>query len=370
MQSMMRSMKMAVVLAAAMTAAASAIDYDSRAQAMPDLPQGPFARTPDGAIVAMDKADLLVSVDEGKTWASRPVFSPEQQEKLNLMPRRERVLLTTDKGTLIAAFMNDHEKKWTWSNQTLDAPGAVLPTYAMRSTDGGETWQDIQKLHDEWTGAIRDIIQTSKGRVIFTTMKMLNDPGRHTVMTYCSDDDGKTWKPSNVIDLGGAGNHGGVTEPSLVELTDGTVWMLIRTNWGEFWSAYSYDGGRFWRTLQPSGIEASSAPPLIKRLASGRLMLLWNRPGPDSGKPHKLTGGDGRWSEVPVSNYRGELSLAFSDDDGATWSKPIVLASGERWISYPYAFEAKPGVVWITTMQGNARLKINEADFVSAASAR
>jgi sialidase-1 len=157
-------------------------------------------------------------------------------------------------------------------------------------------------MHDDYTGAVRDMIQTKDGRVIFTTMKMLHDPGRHSVLTYSSTDDGKSWQSSNLIDLGGRGHHGGVTEPTITELKNGRVWMLIRTNWSEFWSGYSHDGGRSWRILQPSGIPASSAPGLLKRLASGRLLLVWNQPLPEDKDTWPLSGGDGLWSETAVSN--------------------------------------------------------------------
>jgi hypothetical protein len=265
---------------------------------------------------------------------------------------------------IIVAFMNDHEKHWTWKNELHDAPGAILPTYVMRSLDGGQTWQDIQKLHDDWTGAVRDIIQTKEGRVIIAAQKMLHDPGRHATVTYWSDDDGRAWKSSNVIDLGGQGHHGGNMEPTLVELNDGRVWMLIRTNWGEFWSAWSHDGGRNWRVLQPSGVAASSAPAIIKRLASGRLALVWNQLYPEGQSSFKLSGGDGIWSETPVSNHREELSLAFSSDEGKNWSQPVVLARQPgKWLSYPYLFEPQPGKLWLTTMQGGLRVEFSEADF-------
>ena len=47
--------------------------------------------------------------------------------------------------------------------------------------------------------------------------------------------------------------------------------MLIRTNYDQFWTAYSSDKGRIWRDIRPSGIEASSAPGFLLRLKSGRL---------------------------------------------------------------------------------------------------
>jgi hypothetical protein len=77
-----------------------------------------------------------------------------------------------------------------------------------------------------------------------------------------------------------------------------------------------------------------------------------------------MSGGDGQWSDVPVSDHREELSMAFSEDEGVTWSKPAVIATlkGGR-VSYPYLFEAQPGELWITTMQGDVRAKVVEKDW-------
>jgi sialidase-1 len=342
---------------------------DQRATELPTDKLGPFVHTADGKVLAIDSDGTFISNDDGKTWSPpRPLTGATER---NIKVSNERAMMRTKDGTIIAAFMNLNQRKWTWSNELFDAPGAELPTWVMRSEDDGETWTHVQKMHDDWSGAVRDMIQTKDGRVIFTAMKMRHDPGRHSVLTYSSTDDGKTWKPSNLIDLGGKGHHGGVTEPTLTELPDGRLWMLIRTNWGEFWSAYSHDGGKFWRTIQPSGIAASSAPGLLKRLDSGRLLLIWNRPFPEGKTEWKLSGGDGLWSETPVSNHRQELSLALSEDDGKSWSAPVVIARSQlpaeskksRWIAYPYLFENKPGELWLTTMQGNARIRFQEQRF-------
>jgi hypothetical protein len=359
-----------VPLAASLFAQQPEIWLDSRVSQLPTDKLGPFVHTADGNVLAIDDDATFISVDGGETWSKpRPLIGAAEK---NIKVSNERAMMRTRDGTIIAAFMNLNERNWTWKNELFDAPGAKLPTWVMRSEDDGKTWTHIQKMHDDWSGAVRDMIQTEDGRIIFTAMKMQHDPGRHSVLTYWSDDDGKSWKPSNLIDLGGKGHHGGVTEPTLTELPDGRLWMLIRTNWGEFWSAYSHDGGRFWRVLQPSGIEASSAPGMLRRLSSGRLLLVWNRPLPEGKTEWKLSGGDGLWSESPVSNHREELSLAFSEDDGESWSDPIVIARSQlppeskqsRWIAYPYLFEHKPGELWLTTMQGDARIRFREQDLV------
>jgi hypothetical protein len=54
-----------------------------------------------------------------------------------------------------------------------------------------------------------------------------------------------------------------------------------------------------------------------------------------------------------------------STDDGKTWTDPVVLARNKNgWLAYPYLFEARPGELWITTMQGGLRARFNERDIV------
>ena len=147
-------------------------------------------------------------------------------------------------------------------------------------------------------------------------------------------------------------------------LEDGRLLMLMRSNWMRFWQAESGDGGLSWHPLGPSAIPASSAPGTLHRLRSGRIVLVWNRPFPEGEDTFPLTGGDRRWSATPVSNHRGELSIAFSEDEGKTWSEPVVIArKPTAWLSYPFVFEAVPGELWITTMQGGVRLKLREEDY-------
>ena len=61
----------------------------------------------------------------------------------------------------------------------------------------------------------------------------------------------------------------------------------------------------------------------------------------------------------------GIEGIEFSADDGKTWTEPAVIARAKKgWIAYPYLFEARPGELWITTMQGGLRVGLREQDFV------
>ena len=340
---------------------------------MPDLPVGRFATLPeDERVFALacafpskgEPGKVLVSSDGGSTWQATASLGPDGKT----MPTDSGAFIGTVNGTLIAAFSNQGEmkKEREWDTFAEGGLGWELPTCVVRSLDGGKTWQDLQTLHREWTGAVRDIVQTRDGTIIFTTMKLQSNPERHAVMTYSSTDEGLTWTPSNLLDLGGAGHHGGITEATLVELKDGSLLKYIRTNWGEFWRAVSTDGGRHWHPYGPAGIDASSAPGFLLRLKSGRIALLWNRYLPEGEASYPEQGGDFLWSATPVSNFREELSISLSEDECESWSSPVVIArnTGSE-AAYPYAFEFEPGVLWVTAHRFGLKMRIEEGDFLA-----
>ncbi len=339
-------------------------------QEIPGLPSGPFVKLGDGSILTIERNVSCISKDRGKTWTNYPIFKDTSRFDI----RVERVLLRTRSGVIILAFANDKERaNWNWQNDIADSPGSMLPTYAVRSLDDGKTWQDLQKLHDEWTGANRDIIETKNGNIVFTSMMMRHNPGHHTVITYTSMTNGLNWIRSNVIDLGGVGHHSGVTESTVEQLKDGRLWMLMRTNWGVFWETYSENEGLTWKNFKPTKIDASSAPGILKRLQSGRLLLVWNRNAMEGQTPAPGRPGDGISAEVFTSGNRAEFSMMLSDDDGKTWSDPVVIAritdqSTVKRLSYPRFFEPEPGEIWITTtysgFAGYLAVKFYEKDFI------
>jgi hypothetical protein len=218
-----------------------------------------------------------------------------------------------------------------------------------------------------YCGQLINMIETTSGDLVAPIQRLVRDPCRHAICVYVSADGGKSWNAGrDIIDLGGHGNHDGAFEPAIVQLRDGRLWMLIRTNLDQFWSAYSEDGGRTWPVLCPSGIEASSAPSAMIRLASGRLVLAWNRLCSTQRRSFPRWGGDCQWSLRPASGHREELSIAFSEDDGSTWTEPqVILRHKDNGAAYPYFFEPEPGRLWVSTLFGyRTELRLAEQDFV------
>ena len=71
------------------------------------------------------------------------------------------------------------------------------------------------------------------------------------------------------------------------------------------------------------------------------MVLVWNRLYPEGSTSYQRRAG--AYSNVPGSWHREELSIAFSEDDGNSWTDPVVLAKEETGLSYPYIFERRPG---------------------------
>lgn len=330
---------------------------------MPGDEIGPFATLADGSLITVRDNATRISGDGGKTWSEpRVMYRGSGPGR----PSKSGELVRTRDGVLVYVYMDLEDFKWSWSVAKCRAGRNIsLDVWVIRSLNEGRTWVGRKKIFEGYCGALIDMIETSSGEIVVPIQRMVPDPSRHAICVYVSGDSGKSWAPSNVIDLGGHGHHDGAMEPTLVELSDGRLWMLIRTTHDQFWEAYSSDQGRSWRVIEPSGIDASSSPGYMLRLASGRLALVWNRLLVAGRKTYNGHGGDCQLSARPASWQREELSLAFSKNDGKSWSEPtVILRVKGGGPSYPYIFEHLPGEIWIVGRYGDSLLmSLLETDF-------
>ncbi len=310
---------------------------------------GPFVLLEDGSLLLIDGKILRTSQDDGKSWTdvSPPIDSGMRLDHVGHVGQ----FLRTRKGSIVVLYLDFNTYKFSWDNERGEPrPDCKLELWAIRSTDGGKSWVDRQLLLGGYNADFMGLIQTRNGQIVATVEHLAPELKRWLACSFVSGDEGKSWRRSNWIDLGGHGHHDGATEPMVAELRDGRLLMLIRTSLDQFWKAYSDDGGRYWRVIQPSGIDASSAPGWLLRLKSGRLVLAWNRFKPEGRKDWQKDNWSGPAFEFPASMHREELSIAFSGDDGETWTDPVAIArepGGQ--LSYPYIMERRPGELWVFT---------------------
>ncbi len=197
------------------------------------------------------------------------------------------------------------------------------------SSDEGLTWSDGREL----TEAGHYIALTNgrglrlkSGRILVETWEAISWQKPNNVVAFCliSGDDGKTWRRGGNMAL----PNDFLDEPCAVELKDGRVLMLARSERGAQYASFSSDGGETWSKPEPTALAGPSAPVYVTRIPkTGDLLAIWNH--------------------NPKNATRRPLTAALSKDEGKTWSgfRDILNADGEQY--------AYPAITWD---KGNALL--------------
>ncbi|MDF1754906.1 MAG: exo-alpha-sialidase [Verrucomicrobiales bacterium] len=141
---------------------------------------------------------------------------------------------------------------------------------------------------------------------------------------FVSKDEGETWERRGAAIFPTPDWH----EHMVVERKDGSLWMLARTKKGIMEST-STDAGKTWSEPVESAIKHPVARFFIRRLQSGKLLLIKH--------------GD----KIDAHQGRVQLSAWLSDDDGKSWQGGLVLDE-RKGISYPDGFQAPDGTIYIS----------------------
>lgn len=242
------------------------------------------------------------STDGGRTWGARFTLQ-ENTGHANVMSAS---LVRSRTGDLLFFYLQ--------KNSTTD-----LKAYVRRSTDEARTWGPPVLMTPEPGYHVMNnarVIQLKNGRLlapVSTAPQVGTKNDSFKTVVYRSDDDGRTWQRGTT--LLGAPKRGAM-EPGLIELKDGRVLQIIRTQTGKIWHAYSKDGGDTWTEATPWTIEAPEAPSTLARNpANGDWLLVWN-PTVVWSNPEKTVLGTNH------GGPRTPLAAMISHDEGRTWSRP------------------------------------------------
>ncbi len=180
------------------------------------------------------------------------------------------------------------------------------------------------------------------------------DPFRG-VNPLASTDGGRTWERRGTVTF----PHSQFDEASIVERKDGSLWMTARTK-ASVWESFSTDGGRTWSAPQESAIKNASSRHQVRRLTSGRLLLI--KHGPSVGVT----------TAPPASHWGGrrELTAFLSDDDGITWQGGLTFDEREP-VTYPDIALSPDGAIYVSydyareTLGNICMAKFREADILA-----
>ena len=236
------------------------------------------------------------SNDGGKTWSDKDVVVLSNEGGLNTMS----VSLLRLKGGAIILFYLRKDSR------------ADCRPYIRFSADEAGTWSEPALCIDTPGYYVVNndrLVQLTTGRLVMATARH-SLPGeefksRGDAMCYLSDDGGKTWRRSETILEAPPASKSGLQEPGVIELKDGRLMMLARTDQGCQFRSYSEDGGMTWSPAAPSGIASPVSPATFERIpTTGDIVMLWNN-------HQNIAEG--------LKGKRTPFTAAISRDDGKTW---------------------------------------------------
>ena len=298
---------------------AAQMDMVQKAAIAPVGPQNP--RNSEAAIIPLKDGSLLlgwtefyagngadhgparisgvISEDVGKTWGAKYTLV-ENDGGCNVM----EVNFMRLKDARIALFhcqKNSEDKDCRVMMRT--------------SQDEGKTWSAAKQLSPDakYTGLTNGrCIRLRSGRILLEAWEGGDS------YCYLSDDDGATWREGARVKPA----NGECWEPACIELKDGRVMMLIRTQLGGQYKSISTEGGGTWSVPVATPLVGTAAPVSISRVSStGDLLAIWNH--------------------NPGAKDRNPLTAAVSKDEGETWQafRNIEEGPGDAW--------AYPAVTWV-----------------------
>ncbi len=270
------------------------------------------------------------SQDGGRSWTPRRVLQ-ESTGEMNVMSVTLRRLGPPAALGTIAMF-------YLQKNGFDD-----LQVWVRFSTDEAATFGEPVRVTTEPGYHVMNndrVTQLSSGRLLapVATTTDVRQVNHFVSVCWLSDDGGRSWRKSRgAMDL----PRRGAMEPEVIELADGRVLMIARTQLGYIATSHSADGGDTWSEPAKLTVQAPEAPATLRRIpATGDLLLIWNN------NYDPTVGHGGR---------RTPLTSAISTDEGLTWSQlrnletdadrtysytSVLFARGRAVLSY---WESEPG---------------------------
>lgn len=250
-----------------------------------------------------------------------------------------------------------------------------LDIWHLKSSLQRTRWSRPKRIWSGRAGDIQSVIQLRSGRILlpisYLTERTWADRGvdldafilmgMFDVSVLYSDNDGETWQQSPSVLKVPVPNIStyGALEPVVLDLSDGRVWMMIRTQLGRLYESFSQDG-RVWTDARPSRFYSSDSPVGLVRLDDGRILMLWNN---CLRYPYAYGG-------------RHVLHAAVSEDEGHSWrgyrevlQDPLrdhpPPPRGDHGVSYPFPISIGDGAVafslWVSPGQGRALYRLDPA---------
>lgn len=243
---------------------------------------------------------LSTSADDGQSWQTVMVLDPDAAGPVRAFDP--------------CLWHDPAGKLWLFWGQEMTQPKgrdfSTFVTFAITTSDSGSAsaaWSAPRRIAP---GVMMNKPTVTKdNRWLLPLSSWYTDGSSRAVV---STDHGQTFTELGAANLPDKKSRS-ADEQMIVERKDGSLWMLVRgkfatdgkaiTGLGE---STSTDGGKSWSDVKASAIPHLTTRFFIRRLASGRLLLVRQNP------PAGVKG-------------RSHLTAFLSDDDGHSWQGGLLL---------------------------------------------
>ncbi len=262
---------------------------------------------------------VATSGDKGKTWEEVLAIDPDGAGPIRAYD--PEVWIDPDGKLCVFWAQASSLKEGAWDLVTEGTLAGVWSMKINNPESNEPVWNAPARLTDGVMMCKPIVLTTGEWVLPVSMWKM----GKESARMLVSTDGGTSW---NV--RGGASVSDEVRsfdEHMIVERKNGSLWMLIRTNYG-IGESISNDRGYTWSPVVPSKIQHPAARFFIYRLYSGNLLLVKHGP-------------------IDMKIGRSHLMAFISKDDGHSWSNGLLL--DERpGVSYPDGQQTNDGTIYIT----------------------
>ena len=253
---------------------------------------------------------LATSGDDGRSWSN------------------ETLVIDPDGDGPVRAFdpelwMAPDGRLWVFWAQAIGHDGTIAGVWALTTgnpDDEKPHWSKPRRLTDGIMMCKPTVLSTGEWVLPVSTWRKTDNSAKVVVST----DHGSTFQVRGAchlpVDIRNFDEH------MIVERGDGSLWMLVRTTYG-IGESTSTDRGRTWSPLKPSAIQHPAARFFIRRLNSGKLLLVKHGP-------------------IEKQNGRQDLTAFLSKDDGLSWYGGLLLDE-RTGVSYPDGVQAQDNTISI-----------------------
>ena len=259
-----------------------------------------------------DKNNYVVlssSSDNGKTWIEKLIIDPDGDGETRAFDPE--------------LWIDPTGKLWFFWAQAYGHEGTVAGVWAMTSINSdadSPKWSAPKRLTNGIMMCKPTVLSNGDWVLPVSTWWLTDDSAKLIV----SKDNGMTWHERGAVNVPKESRS--ADEHMIIERKDGTLWMLVRTDYG-IGESISKDMGKSWSELKPSNIQHPTARFFIRRLKSENILLVKHGP-------------------IDIKTERSHLMAFISKDDGKSWSRGLLIDQ-RKDVSYPDGQETEDGIIHI-----------------------